>query len=93
MNNIEFDKKDFYKSNKLFLILVIVYLLAQYKFQLDVLNILHDLLLFGLTVGLFKLLRNTQQDQLNYLIPNIIFICLIIFQIVFKKKHLLYDTI
>ncbi|KXZ63291.1 hypothetical protein AVENLUH7437_02751 [Acinetobacter venetianus] len=85
MNDIEFDKKDFYKSNKLFLILVIVYLLAQYKFQLDVLNILHDLLLFGVTVGLFKLLRNTQQDQQNYLIPNIMFICLIIFQIVFKK--------
>ncbi|EEY92011.1 Uncharacterised protein [Acinetobacter junii] len=85
MNDIKFDKKDFYKSNKLFLILVIVYFLAQYKFQLDVLNILHDLLLFGVTVGLFKLLRNTQQDQLNYLIPNIMFICLIIFQIVFKK--------
>jgi hypothetical protein len=85
MNDIEFDKKDFYKSNKLFLILVIVYLLAQYEFQLDVVNILHDLLLFGVTVGLFKLLRNTQQDQLNYLIPNITFICLIIFQIVFKK--------
>ncbi|KXO86397.1 hypothetical protein AYK86_14485 [Acinetobacter venetianus] len=85
MNDIEFDKKDFYKSNKLFLILVIVYLLAQYKFQLDVLNILHDLLLFGVIVGLFKLLRNTQQDQQNYLIPNIMFICLIIFQIVFKK--------
>jgi len=29
MNDIEFDKKDFYKSNKLFLILVIVYFLAQ----------------------------------------------------------------
>ena len=85
MNDIEFDKKDFYKSNKLFLILVIVYFLAQYKFQLDVLNILHDLLLFGVTVGLFKLLRNTQQDQLNYLIPKIMFIYLIIFQIVFKK--------
>ncbi|HAV57807.1 MAG: hypothetical protein A2003_01070 [Acinetobacter sp. GWC1_38_13] len=85
MNDIEFDKKDFYKSNKLFLILVIVYFLAQYKFQLDVLNILHDLLLFGVTVGLFKLLRNIQQDRLNYLIPNIMFICLIIFQIVFKK--------
>lgn len=85
MNDIEFDKKDFYKSNKLFLILVIVYFLAQYKFQLDVLNILHDLLLFGVTVGLFNLLRNIQQDRLNYLIPNIMFICLIIFQIVFKK--------
>lgn len=74
MKDIDFTRKDFYKSSALFVFLMIIYLMAHYKFQLEFFSVLHDAFLFGVILGLFKLLRKSKDDQQNYLFPNIFFI-------------------